>query len=313
MNNKKELIKIQRRPKRQSKKSCGLTEQDAAAPSFLADPNTPSADTEILSVEQEVVTTSFLSDPNAPPADTEILSVEQEVDSKKQEKINLKLYFNEETHKSIVLFQSEENKKERDQLYVKKIMPAFEKLVENLINIYKFTSMHDTYEDLKVDCVNFLFETIHKFDETRGSNAFSYFNVVAKNWLIIKTKQKAQKMKRLVSLDDPDSLSSYDSCLIEEHNYLPFKDANLESLNRKELVIMLYDIRAKVKSENELSCINSIITIFENLDEIDLLNKSAVLLYMRELSGLTPKQMTTTMQAIKGYYKKLKVESSKSQ
>lgn len=233
--------------------------------------------------------------------------------NKKEEKANLKLYFNEDTHKAIVEFQTEQSKKDRDKLYVEKIMPAFEKLVENLINIYKFTSMHDSYEDLKVDCVNFLFETIHKFDETRGTNAFSYFNVVAKNWLIIKTKQKSQKMKKLVSLDDPESLSSYDTCLIEEHNYLPFKDASMEFANRKEIVKMLYDIRIKAKSENELSCINSIITVFENLDDIDLLNKSAILLYMRELSGLTPKQMTTTMQAIKGYYKKLKVESAKSQ
>lgn len=231
----------------------------------------------------------------------------------KEEKTNLKLYFNEETHKSIVKFQSEFDKKERDKLYVEKIMPAFEKLVENLINIYKFTSMHDTYEDLKVDCVNFLFETIHKFDETRGTNAFSYFNVVAKNWLIIKTKQKAQKLKKIVSLDDPDSLTSHESCLIEEYNYLPFKDTNAELLNRKEIIQMLYSVRAKAKSENELSCINSIITIFENLDDIDLLNKSAILLYMRELSGLSPKQMTTTMQAIKGYYKKLKLDSSKTQ
>jgi hypothetical protein len=153
-------------------------------------------------------------------------------------------------------------------------MPAFEKLVENLINIYKFTSMHDTYEDLKVDCVNFLFETIHKFDETRGSNAFSYFNVVAKNWLIIKTKQKAQKMKRLVSLDDPDSLSSYETCLIDEHNYIPFKDGDTEFSNRNDIVNMLFDIRTKVKSENELSCINSVITIFENIDDIDLLPKN---------------------------------------
>lgn len=233
--------------------------------------------------------------------------------NKKEEKANLKLYFNEDTHKAIVEFQTEQSKKDRDKLYVEKIMPAFEKLVENLINIYKFTSMHDSYEDLKVDCVNFLFETIHKFDETRGTNAFSYFNVVAKNWLIIKTKQKSQKMKKLVSLDDPESLSSYDTCLIEEHNYLPFKDAGMEFANRKEIVKMLYDIRAKAKSENELSCINSIITVFENLDDIDLLNKSAILLYMRELSGLSPKQMTTTMQAIKGYYKKLKIESSKTQ
>ncbi len=236
-----------------------------------------------------------------------------EVQAKSKEKTNLKLYFNEETHRSIVEFQNEQDRKLRDRLYVEKIMPAFEKLVENLINIYKFTSMHDTYEDLKVDCVNFLFETIHKFDETRGTNAFSYFNVVAKNWLIIKTKQKAQKIKKLVSLDDPDGLSSYETCLIEEYNYLPFKDADAELANRKEIITMLYEIRAKAKSENELSCINSIITIFENLDDIDLLNKSAILLYMRELSGLSPKQMTTTMQSIKSYYKKMKVESSRSQ
>lgn len=238
---------------------------------------------------------------------------EVDVINNKEEKSNLKLYFNQDTHKAIVAFQLEQTKKDRDKLYVEQIMPAFEKLVENLINIYKFTSMHDSYEDLKVDCVNFLFETIHKFDETRGTNAFSYFNVVAKNWLIIKTKQKSQKMKKLVSLDDPESLSSYDTCLIEEHNYLPFKDAGMEFANRKEIVKMLYDIRAKTKSENELICINSIITVFENLDDIDLLNKSAILLYMRELSGLSPKQMTTTMQAIKSYYKKLKIESAKSQ
>ena len=235
------------------------------------------------------------------------------VQPKTKEKTNLKLYFNEDTHRSIVEFQNVQDRKFRDLLYVQKIMPAFEKLVENLINIYKFTSMHDTYEDLKVDCVNFLFETIHKFDETRGSNAFSYFNVVAKNWLIIKTKQKAQKMKKLVSLDDPDGLTSYETCLIEEYNYLPFKDADAEFVNRKEIVTMLYEIRAKAKSENELSCINSIITIFENLDDIDLLNKSAILLYMRELSGLSPKQMTTTMQSIKSYYKKMKVETSRFQ
>ena len=243
--------------------------------------------------------------------DAEVFLVEPAV--KQQNKANLKLYFNEDTHKAIVEFQNEKDKKLRDKLYVEKIMPAFEKLVENLINIYKFTSMHDTYEDLKVDCVNFLFETIHKFDESRGTNAFSYFNVVAKNWLIIKTKQKAQKMKKIVSLDDPESLTSYDSCLIEEHNYIPFKDIDSELVNRKEIVTMLYDIRAKAKSENELSCINSIITIFENLDDIDLLNKSAILLYMRELSGLSPKQMTTTMQAIKGYYKKLKNDVIKTQ
>lgn len=221
-----------------------------------------------------------------------------------------KLYFHSGTQDAIVAYQkAKEDRKERERLYVTDILPAFSKLVENLINIHKFTSLHDTFDDLKNDCVNFLFETIGKFDATRGTNAFSYFNVVAKNWLIIKTKQKQQRIKRSVSLDDPESLSQNEQRMIEDHCIVPSQETMLDNRTTAgNIVEMLYDIRDKVKSENELACINSIITIFENIDEVDLLNKSAILLYMRELSGLSPKQLTTTMQAIKRHYKRLKID-----
>lgn len=227
----------------------------------------------------------------------------------KEEKDKLKLYFNSDTQDAIVAYQTETLKKEKDKLYVEKILPAFKKLVENLINIHKFTGMHDTYEELKNDCVNFLFETIHKFDASRGTNAFSYFNVVAKNWLIIKTKQKSQRTKKSVSLDDPQSLTTHESLIIEEYNTVEAQDLFFEPGGTVEGTIgLLYEIRSRVKTENELTCINAIITIFENIDEIDLLNKSAVLLYMRELSGLSPKQLTTAMQSIKRRYKKSRID-----
>jgi hypothetical protein len=233
----------------------------------------------------------------------------EEQEATKPAKNNLKLYFNSGTQDAIVKFQQEEVKKEKDRLYVGEIMPAFEKLVENLINIHKFTGMHDTYEELKNDCVNFLFETIHKFDAGRGTNAFSYFNVVAKNWLIIRTKQKTQRTKKSVSLDDSASLTANETLMIEEFNLLPSQDILIDSADAAEnTVSLLYEIRSKAKTENELTCIKAIITIFENIDDIDLLNKSAVLLYMRELSGLTPKQLTTSMQSIKRHYKKSKID-----
>ena len=222
-----------------------------------------------------------------------------------------RMYFNQNTQAAIVAYQAAANdKKTRDQLYVKEIMPAFQKLVENLINIHKFTSLHDTYDDLKNDCINFLFETLGKFDGNRGTNAFSYFNVVAKNWLIIRTKQKSQRIKRSVSLDDPDALNANEHRIVEEHCTIPGQDVILEIETASDSILeMLYDIRNKAKTENELACINSIITIFENIDQIDLLNKSAILLYMRELSGLSPKQLTTTMQQIKRHYRRSKNES----
>lgn len=223
-----------------------------------------------------------------------------------------RMYFNAKTQAAIVAYQQAKaasNKKECDKLYVTEILPAFEKLVENLINIHKFTSLHDTYIELKNDCIVFLFETLGKFDGNRGTNAFSYFNVVAKNWLIIKTKQKSQRIKRTASLDDPDSLSANENKLIEEHCTVQSQETVMEQENSAQGVVsLLYEIRTKVKSENELACINSIITIFENIDDIDLLNKSALLLYMRELSGLSPKQLTTSMQNIKKQYKKFKID-----
>lgn len=221
-----------------------------------------------------------------------------------------RMYFNTGTQAAIVEYQTEPDKRVRDRLYVERIMPAFNKLAENLINIHKFTSLHDSYDDLKADCVNFLFETIRKFDGTRGTNAFSYFNVVAKNFLIIKTKQRIAKSRRSVSLDDPEALSQAERRMFDEHCTISPADATFENeRTAQDILTMLYEIRGKVKTENELACINAIITVFENINDIDLLNKSAVLLYMRELSGLSSKQLTTTMQMIKKYYKKVKGDS----
>ena len=182
-----------------------------------------------------------------------------------------RMYFNANTQAAICAYQTCVDRKEHNRLYEKEIMPAFEKLSENLINIHKFTSLHDTYDDLKNDCVNFLFETIHKFDGARGTNAFSYFNVVAKNWLIIRTKQKAQRVKRTVSLDDPDALNALETQMVDEHCIVQSAEVLMENDSLAGGILkLLYEIRSKAKTENELSCINSIITIFENVEDIEL-------------------------------------------
>ena len=97
--------------------------------------------------------------------------------------------------------------------------------------------------------------------------------------------------------------------VIEERSMVPAQDFFLENNeNIANVLKLMYEIRSRVKVENELLCINSVITIFENINDIDILNKSAILLYIRELSGLSPKQLTTSMQAVKKHYNKLKVE-----
>ena len=54
------------------------------------------------------------------------------------------------------------------------------------------------------------------------------------------------------------------------------------------------------------ACINAIITLFNKIEELDFLNKRAVFVYMRDLSGLTPKQLSVAMSNIRKHYKDLK-------
>lgn len=216
------------------------------------------------------------------------------------------LYFNAGTHKSIIDFQKCEEDADREKIYVEHILPAFSKLVENLIFIHGFTSSNGSYEDLKSDCVTFLYETLHKFDPSRGTKAFSYFNVVAKNWLIIRSKKNIKNARKHVSIDDTAALSASDASKIENYSTAPQQDFDMiKKESFENIVRLLYEIKKNLSGENELACINAIITIFEKIDDIDLLNKRAVFVYLRNLSDLNPKQLSIAMSVIRKHYRAL--------
>jgi hypothetical protein len=219
-----------------------------------------------------------------------------------------KLYFDQNTQDAIVVYQNEESNDARHVIYVEGILPAFDKLVENLIFIHGFTKSFGagSYESLKSDCVSFLYESIHKWKPERGTKAFSYFNVVAKNWLIIKTKQRQKLNRRHVSLEDSASLALTDKEMIENYQAIPAQDDLMMKRERSEAIIkMLYEIKNRVTSDNENACIDAIITIFESMDQLDFLNKRALFVYMRDLSSLNPKQLSIAMSSIRKHYKTL--------
>ena len=144
------------------------------------------------------------------------------------------MYFHQGTHDAIVMYQGEEDEDTKKKIYVEDILPAFNKLVENLIFMHGFAKVHGSYEDLKSDCVSFLYETIHKWDPERGTKAFSYFNVVAKNWLIIQSKKTTKNNRRNVSMDDSTSLSSSDLSIIENFKIAPAQDTIILQRESKE-------------------------------------------------------------------------------
>lgn len=220
-----------------------------------------------------------------------------------------KPYFTKLTQDSIQNYLCEEDDSKKNLIYNNEILPALEKLVENLINIHKFNTIDDNYNDIKNDCISFLYESLKKFDFSRGTNAFSYFNVLAKNWLIIKSKQKQNKTKKSVPIDfmETENSNSNDHKLFESNIMIYQEETKREKDENFDTIMdVLASVKKMAKTKNEIACMDSVISIFQNIDNIDFFNKNAIFLYLRELSGLTPKQLTLTIQNIKKYYKKSK-------
>lgn len=216
------------------------------------------------------------------------------------------MYFTMETQEAIVKYQTAEGVEEKQSIYLKDIQPAFDKLVENLIFVYGFKTSYDTFAELKSDCISFLYESLYKWSPEKGTKAFSYYNVVAKNWLIIRSRQQQKRTKRHISIDTPKGLTPQHQAIFESHDVIPPPDEILISRNlRNEIQTLLKEIEKCVSSETEKTCISAIQTVFRNIDDLDFLNKRAILIYVRDISGLTPKQLSVAMSSIRKHYRRL--------
>jgi hypothetical protein len=96
-----------------------------------------------------------------------------------------KQYFTKETEDAILLYNTLTNDIDRNRLYDAQIKYPFDKLVENIIHTFKFYHFDVPYEDVKHEVVAFLNEKIHKYVDPSKGKAFSYFSIIAKNYLII--------------------------------------------------------------------------------------------------------------------------------
>lgn len=219
-------------------------------------------------------------------------------------------YFNANTQQAIVEYKTEVDTKKKEQLYITEIMPAFNKLVENLINVYGFQIQYETKADLQAECIEFLYGVITKFDPTKGTKAFSYFNVVAKNWLIIKSKQSNRSVHCFMSLDDQENMSSHDMETIENHNVsISPEEGMVATVNEGRLQEILAHVTQLASvTENEAVCMKAVNTLFENIEELDFLNKRASMIYLRTITGLSPKQLSIVLSSIKRHYKTAKDE-----
>jgi hypothetical protein len=218
-------------------------------------------------------------------------------------------YFTKETEEAAIKFKYENSIEKKHEIFMNEIYDPFKKLVENLINVYSYKTNFETKEELRDRCIAQLYQIIGKFDETKGSKAFSYYNVVAKHFLIVEAKQSNKSSHALISLEEKEAFSNHEIETIENFKIDPSSEDTMIQLEKvDEIKEILSEMYKKTISENEKTVISSIEKIINEINIYDDLTKKAALSLLRDITLMNNKQLSTTLSNLKKLYRQTKRE-----
>jgi len=199
-----------------------------------------------------------------------------------------------------------EDIKKRTDLYVNLIGPALDEMVDKIVYTYKFTTLPNI-DVLRDECKIWLVTVLDKYDKDKGSKAFSYFSVITKNWFIHKVKKQSKKNRTEIELIDlPKDLELK---YISTSNPYPREREHEEFFNflKNEIDSWEHD---KMK-DNERKVLEAIRILFESAEDIEIFNKKAIYLYLREITGLNTKQVVNNLNKMRSKYRVFRVKWNK--
>lgn len=210
------------------------------------------------------------------------------------------IYFTPETEEAILLYLKTEDTKERNAIYNDKIAYAFYKLVENIIHTFKFYYTDtDTIEELKHEVITFLMIKLPLYKQEKGA-AYSYFGTIVKRYLINYNNGNYKKLQEKANIDEVDD---EDKTLIDNSTD-PVKDDMNHFIDQYILYVdtHLYTLFSKPK---DAQTADAIMELFRKRESLDIFNKKALYIYIREITDVETPQITKIIKKLKTIFAEL--------
>ena len=205
-----------------------------------------------------------------------------------------KMYFGQVTEDAIVQYNvMEPGDPERDRLFTEKIYAPIRKIAENLIHTYKFYYFDNPTEEVIDEVVANMVINMHKYVQGKGK-AFSYFSVVAKNYLIL-NNNKNYKMGKI---HDQLDVMDFNRKTTDEKNNVDVTDFKFEVFN--QMYQYWEDNFMRIfKKKKDLAVVDAILYLMKNNKSIENFNKKALYILIREMSGSNTQHITRVINAMK--------------
>lgn len=217
--------------------------------------------------------------------------------SKPRKKKTKNYYFTADVDVSIKKLNATEDQLTRDKIYREEIKPAFEKLVENIIHTFKFYYTDGiSLLDLQHEVVSFLVEKLPKFTADKGK-AFSYFSIVAKNYLILNNNKN---FKKLVDSEQLEGVNGQGTALVVEEEPTPIDVFVQDMVNYFE-----ENLEKVYPKKNDQIVVDAVMSLFRKKESLELFNKKALYIYIREMTNANTQHITKVIKSLREKYVKM--------
>jgi len=208
-------------------------------------------------------------------------------------------YFTDDTEQAIIRHNNETRPYMRERIYNEHIRVPFEKLAENIIHTFKFYYFDVPSEDVKHEVVSFLYMNMHKFTEGKGK-AFSYFSIVAKNYLILHNNNNYKKLKQT----QDEEVTDYKRDVQYEEGRIDFLDGQREYM---DLFVEYWtnNLTTVFKRKQDIDVANSVLYLIEQRQNIENFNKKALYIMIREMTNSNTQHITRVINVLKKHHMNL--------
>ena len=218
---------------------------------------------------------------------------------RKAKKGSSRYYFTDETEDAIVRYNASTDFDERSKIYGEEIHYAYFKLTQNIIHTFKFYYTEvDQIEHLQHEIITYLLSKIHLFDPSRGAKAYSYFGTIVKRWLILyNTKNYKKRIQKVdvVELDRNDDFRYNPGEEIVKSDLDKYMDLYVGYVSEN-----IFDLFPK---GNDAQIADAILELFRKRENIEIFNKKALYIYIREMVDVKTPKITRIAQQLHTIFK----------
>jgi hypothetical protein len=219
-----------------------------------------------------------------------------------------KQYFGPPQEQAVRIFLTATTWDEKNMVYNEFLRDPLIKMIDSIIRRYKLYRPNMEFSDIHTDTLSFLVTKMEKFKPAKGKKAYSYFGTICKNYLMGQIMKDNRDKNRKISYED----ISYSLEQKEEYSYTIFDgDLEIDTVMKaliRELKTFTTENRLNVNEEKIGYCL---IDVFENYETIFIagkgnkFNKNIILYQLREMSGLTTKEIRSALKPFKALYKEI--------